>query len=62
MSPFTAGIDIGSTYTKCVVVGETGEIEGRAMKPTGFRLAERRVFFGPDRNVVLLGRPRRGCA
>jgi predicted CoA-substrate-specific enzyme activase len=36
----TAGIDIGSTYTKAVVVDETARIVGRAMRPTGFQLAE----------------------
>jgi predicted CoA-substrate-specific enzyme activase len=36
----TAGIDMGSTYTKAVIVDETGVILGRAMEPTGFRLAE----------------------
>lgn len=36
----TAGIDIGSTYTKAIVVDETDRIVGRAMEPTGFRLAE----------------------
>ncbi len=34
---WTAGIDIGSTYTKAVVVRD-GEIAGRALEPTGFRL------------------------
>ncbi|HUH13422.1 MAG TPA: acyl-CoA dehydratase activase [Longimicrobiales bacterium] len=33
----TAGIDIGSTYTKVVLV-RGDEIVGRAMEPTGFRL------------------------
>ncbi len=37
---FTCGIDIGSTYTKAVVIGSGLEIRGRAMRPTGFRLAE----------------------
>ncbi|HSJ15262.1 MAG TPA: acyl-CoA dehydratase activase [Longimicrobiales bacterium] len=37
---YTAGIDIGSTYTKAVVVDSAGTILGRAMEPTGFRLAE----------------------
>jgi (R)-2-hydroxyacyl-CoA dehydratese activating ATPase len=37
---YTCGIDIGSTYTKAVVVGEDLGILGRAMRPTGFRLAE----------------------
>jgi predicted CoA-substrate-specific enzyme activase len=36
----TAGIDIGSTYTKAVVVAEDGSILGRAMEPTGFKLAQ----------------------
>ena len=37
---YTAGIDIGSTYTKAVVLDPAGEVAGRAMRPTGFRLAE----------------------
>jgi len=37
---FSCGIDIGSTYTKAVVVGTGLDIRGRAMRPTGFRLAE----------------------
>ncbi len=37
---FTAGIDIGSTYTKAVVLSSEHDIVGRAMEPTGFRLAE----------------------
>lgn len=36
----TAGIDIGSTYTKAVVAGADGTILGRAMEPTGFKLAQ----------------------
>jgi predicted CoA-substrate-specific enzyme activase len=36
----TAGIDIGSTYTKAVVVAEDGSILGRAMEPTGFKLVQ----------------------
>jgi predicted CoA-substrate-specific enzyme activase len=36
----TAGVDIGSTYTKAVVVEEDGTILGRAMEPTGFKLAQ----------------------
>jgi predicted CoA-substrate-specific enzyme activase len=36
----TAGIDVGSTYTKCVLVRDDGEIVGRALAPTGFKLAE----------------------
>lgn len=37
---YTCGIDIGSTYTKAVVVGSGMDVRGRAMRPTGFRLAE----------------------
>ena len=36
----TLGIDIGSTYTKAVVVGEDHVIRGRAAMRTGFQLAE----------------------
>jgi predicted CoA-substrate-specific enzyme activase len=36
----TAGIDIGSTYTKVVVATEDGAIAGRAMEPTGFKLTQ----------------------
>lgn len=36
----TAGIDIGSTYTKVVIVSEDGEIVAKAMQPTGFKLGE----------------------
>ncbi len=35
-----AGIDVGSTYTKALVCDAAGNILGRAMEPTGFRLAE----------------------
>lgn len=36
---WTAGVDVGSTYTKVVVLGDDG-IAGRALEPTGFRLNE----------------------
>lgn len=36
----TAGIDIGSTYTKAVIVADDGTIVGRALEPTGFRLTQ----------------------
>lgn len=36
----TAGLDLGSTYTKVVIVGEDDGIVARAMRPTGFRFAE----------------------
>ncbi len=37
---FTAGIDVGSTYTKAVIVDRDGRLFGRAMLNTGFRLGE----------------------
>ncbi|HYL84019.1 MAG TPA: acyl-CoA dehydratase activase [Candidatus Angelobacter sp.] len=37
---FTAGIDIGSTYTKVVILGDDGAIRGRALSSTGFKLTE----------------------
>jgi predicted CoA-substrate-specific enzyme activase len=36
----TAGIDVGSTYTKAIVINERREILGRDLRPTGFKLAE----------------------
>jgi predicted CoA-substrate-specific enzyme activase len=36
----TAGIDIGSTYTKVVIVSDDGTIAGRGMEPTGFKLVQ----------------------
>jgi predicted CoA-substrate-specific enzyme activase len=35
-----AGVDIGSTYTKAVILDASRRIRGRAMMPTGFQLAE----------------------
>jgi predicted CoA-substrate-specific enzyme activase len=40
MSTWTAGIDVGSTYTKAVVLGADDTVAGRAMAPTGFQLAK----------------------
>jgi len=37
---YTSGVDVGSTYTKAVVIDEDRQIVGRAMQPTGFKLAE----------------------
>jgi predicted CoA-substrate-specific enzyme activase len=37
---YTVGIDVGSTYTKAVVLSEDHRIVGRAMESTGFQLAE----------------------
>jgi predicted CoA-substrate-specific enzyme activase len=35
-----AGVDIGSTYTKALILDEHRRIAGRAMRPTGFQLLE----------------------
>lgn len=37
---FTAGIDVGSTYTKAVILGDNGTIRGKALNHTGFKLAD----------------------
>jgi predicted CoA-substrate-specific enzyme activase len=37
---YTAGVDVGSTYTKAVLLTEDGRIAGKAMARSGFRLAE----------------------
>ena len=37
---YTVGIDVGSTYTKAVVLSEDRRIVGRAMEPTGFQLGQ----------------------
>ena len=37
---YTCGIDVGSTYTKAVIVDENGSICGQAMSSTGFKLVE----------------------
>lgn len=37
---YAAGVDIGSTYTKAVILGEEGGIAGRSMRPTGFLLEQ----------------------
>jgi len=36
----TAGLDVGSTYTKAVILAADHEILGSAVAPTGFRLTE----------------------
>jgi predicted CoA-substrate-specific enzyme activase len=33
-----AGIDVGSTYTKAIVLNDSGTIVGRGIQPTGFKL------------------------
>lgn len=37
---FTAGIDVGSTYTKAILLNENGVIVGQALNHSGFKLAE----------------------
>jgi (R)-2-hydroxyacyl-CoA dehydratese activating ATPase len=37
---YTAGIDVGSTYTKAIILDEQCRTVGRAMTPTGFKLAD----------------------
>src|SRR5512132_1504610 len=37
---YTAGVDVGSTYTKAVILSADGRIVGKAMARSGFRLAE----------------------
>jgi predicted CoA-substrate-specific enzyme activase len=37
---YTAGIDVGSTYTKAIILSDDREIAGRAVTPTGFKLTE----------------------
>ncbi len=36
----TVGIDVGSTYTKAILLNERREILGRDIRPTGFKLSE----------------------
>ncbi len=36
----TAGIDVGSTYTKAVIINERREILAKDLRPTGFKLSE----------------------
>ncbi len=40
MSGLTAGVDVGSTYTKALILDADGTVRARVMKSTGFRLAE----------------------
>ena len=37
---YTMGMDIGSTYTKAVILDDADNIVARSMKPTGSRLQE----------------------
>ena len=51
----TAGIDVGSTYTKAVIVNGNGEILAQALNSTGFKLAEvaRQVYESALQNAGL---------
>jgi len=40
MMTITAGIDVGSTYTKAVLVDEDGKVLGQGLNPTGFKLSK----------------------
>ena len=40
MTTYVAGIDVGSTYTKALILDEQNQIAAQAMKNTGFKLAE----------------------
>ena len=37
---YVAGIDIGSTYTKAIVLNDRREVVGTAVRRTGFKLAQ----------------------
>lgn len=37
---YTAGIDVGSTYTKAVIAGEDNQVVASFLLPTGFQLAK----------------------
>ncbi|MCP4422263.1 MAG: 2-hydroxyglutaryl-CoA dehydratase [Chloroflexi bacterium] len=37
---YTAGIDVGSTYTKALIFGDDNQIAGKALLNTGFKLAQ----------------------
>lgn len=43
---YTAGLDVGSTYTKAIIMDEQDQIVGKAMMSTGFKLeqAAQRAF------------------
>jgi predicted CoA-substrate-specific enzyme activase len=51
----TAGIDVGSTYTKAVILDDKDAILGQALSNTGFKLAEvsRQVYDSALKNAGL---------
>jgi predicted CoA-substrate-specific enzyme activase len=40
MATFTAGIDVGSTYTKAIILSDDNKIVGKGMIMTGFKLVQ----------------------
>src|SRR3990167_9622002 len=40
MMLYVAGLDIGSTYTKAIVLNDKREVVGTAVRRTGFKLAQ----------------------
>ena len=55
--PYTAGIDIGSTYTKALILSDSDRIIGRSMLPTGFKLSDvAEAAFGEAARDAGLGR------
>lgn len=40
MMPYAAGIDVGSTYTKAVILDHANRLVGKGMVTTGFKLVE----------------------
>jgi len=53
----TAGIDVGSTYTKAVILDDKDAILGQALSCTGFKLADvsRQVYANALKNAGLCG-------
>jgi predicted CoA-substrate-specific enzyme activase len=54
---YTVGIDIGSTYTKALILSDSDRIIGRSMLPTGFKLSDvAEAAFGEAARGAGLGR------
>ena len=49
--PYAAGVDVGSTQTKAVIINEAREIVGRALMDTGANVAELGEVVGLDELV-----------
>ena len=56
--PYTIGLDIGSTYTKAVILDEEQRIVSKCMRPTGSRLQE--VGDATAKDAVMLAGMNRG--